>query len=97
LQAGEALPSVRELAEALAVNPMTISKAFSQLEAEGLLERRPGLPMVVAQRHGRALSPAERVALLRPTLERAAAEARDLELAEDTVLALLKKLLREAQ
>jgi GntR family transcriptional regulator len=97
LKAGEAIPSVRELAEALAVNPMTISKAFSQLEAEGLLERRPGLPMVVAQQHRRALSAAERLALLRPTLERAAAEARELELPEDTVLTLLKTLLREAQ
>lgn len=97
LKAGTEIPSVRELAEALAVNPMTISKAFNQLEAEGLLERRRGLPMVVAQQHRRALSAAERVALLRPTLERAATEARELELPEDTVLTLLKTLLREAQ
>lgn len=97
LRAGTEIPSVRELAEALAVNPMTISKAFNQLEAEGLLERRRGLPMVVAQQHRRALSAAERVALLRPTLERAATEARELELPEDTVLTLLKTLLRGAQ
>ncbi|MDP3222536.1 MAG: GntR family transcriptional regulator, partial [Rubrivivax sp.] len=51
LRAGAEIPSVRELAEALAVNPMTVSKAFSLLEAEGLLERRRGLPMVVAQQH----------------------------------------------
>ncbi len=31
-----------------AVNPMTVSKAYSQLEAEGLLERNRGKPMTVA-------------------------------------------------
>jgi GntR family transcriptional regulator len=42
LQPGAALPSVRELAIQHAVNPMTISKAYSMLEAEGLLERNRG-------------------------------------------------------
>ena len=51
LAAGDEIPSVRELALALAVNPMTISKAFSLLEAEGLLERRRGLSMVIAAQH----------------------------------------------
>ncbi len=97
LKAGEPIPSVRELAEALAINPMTISKAFSLLETEGLLERRPGKPMVVAQQHRRALSKSERIALLQPTLARAAAEARELELSEETVIQLLRTQLREAQ
>ncbi|MBM5573301.1 MULTISPECIES: GntR family transcriptional regulator [Deefgea] len=46
---GTALPSVRELAEIHAVNPMTISKAYSLLEAEGLLARQRGKPMTVAE------------------------------------------------
>ena len=37
---GDALPSVREVALALGVNPMTVSKAYSLLEAQGVLERR---------------------------------------------------------
>ena len=48
LKAGTELPSVRELALSHAVNPMTISKAYSLLEAEGLLERQRGKPMTVA-------------------------------------------------
>lgn len=32
------LPSVRQVAKALAVNPMTVSKAYSLLEKEGVLE-----------------------------------------------------------
>lgn len=95
LMAGEEIPSVRELAQALAVNPMTISKAFGLMEAEGLVERRRGLPMVVAAQHQKAMKTRGRVELLRPTLEKAAAEARQLELAPDQVLALFKTLLED--
>jgi GntR family transcriptional regulator len=95
LKAGDELPSVRELAQSLAVNPMTVSKAYGLLEMDGVLARRRGLGMVVADqpRHGR--SRAERIALLRPTLERAAIEARQLELDPDTVLALFNQLMKE--
>ena len=48
LAPGAELPSVRDLALKHAVNPMTISKAYSLLEAEGLLERNRGRPMTVA-------------------------------------------------
>lgn len=48
LREGEALPSVRDLAAQLRVNPMTISKAYSLLEMEGLLERRRGIGLFVA-------------------------------------------------
>ena len=97
LRAGDEVPSVRELAQALAVNPMTVSKAFGLLEAEGLLERRRGLAMVVAQQHRRAQPAAERVELLRPTLQRAATEARQLELPAAQALGLFKTILREAE
>ncbi len=95
LKAGEALPSVRELAQALAVNPMTVSRAWSQLEADGLLERRPGLGMVVAAGFERRQPVGERGDLLRPTLARAAHEARELGLSEAQVLALMRQALRE--
>ena len=95
LSAGQEIPSVRELAQALAVHPMTISKAFGLMEAEGLLERRRGLPMVVAAQHRRAASSASRVELLRPALERAAAEARQLELPTGHVLRLFEQILDE--
>ena len=95
LVAGQEIPSVRELAQALAVNPMTVSKAFGLMEAEGLVERRRGLPMVVAQQHQKAMKTRGRVELLRPALEKAAAEARQLELPPDQVLALFKALLED--
>ncbi|WP_077037081.1 GntR family transcriptional regulator [Pelomonas sp. KK5] len=95
LVAGQEIPSVRELAQALAVHPMTISKAFGLMEAEGLLERRRGLPMVVAAQHRRAQSSASRVELLRPSLERAAAEAVQLELPAQQALDLFTRILKE--
>lgn len=47
LKAGDRLPSVRQLAEELAVNPMTVSRAYGLLEQEGMLERRRGIGMVL--------------------------------------------------
>jgi len=47
LPAGDQLASVRDLAAGLNVNPMTISKAYSLLEHEGMLERRRGVGLFV--------------------------------------------------
>ena len=49
LAEGTQLVSVRDLAGRLKVNPMTISKAYSLLEHEGLLERRRGVGLFVAK------------------------------------------------
>lgn len=97
LVAGDEMPSVREVAQALAVNPMTVSKAFTLMESEGLLERRRGLPMVVAAQHRKAQAARSRIELLRPTLERAAAEAQQLELPAAEALALFEELLQLAK
>ena len=48
LVTGDYLPSVREVALDLQVNPMTVSKAYSLLEREGTLERDRGQGMRVA-------------------------------------------------
>ena len=42
LQAGEKLPSVRELASQLSINPKTIQRAYRQLEALGWIVTVPG-------------------------------------------------------
>ena len=97
LKAGDELPSVRELAQTLAVNPMTISKAFGLLEAEGLVTRRRGLAMVIAEQHRRAQPAADRIDLLRPTLERAAQEASQLQLPATQALTLFKTILNEQE
>jgi len=92
---GDGMPSVRDVAQALTLNPMTVSKAYSLLEMEGLLTRKRGMGMSVAERPTTGHSAAERAELLRPTLERAALEARQLELDPDTVLSLFTQILKE--
>jgi GntR family transcriptional regulator len=47
LAVGDYLPSVRDVAADLQVNPMTVSKAYSLLEREGILERDRGQGMRV--------------------------------------------------
>ncbi len=42
LQPATALPSVRQLAAQLRVNPATVVQAYRELEAEGFVETRPG-------------------------------------------------------
>ena len=93
---GDTLPSVREVAQALAVNPMTVSKAYNMLETEGVLARQRGLGMQVAARRGVG-SRSEREKLLRPTLARAAVEARQLELDDEEILKLFKLVLKETR
>jgi GntR family transcriptional regulator len=92
LQPGAELPSVRELALTHAVNPMTISKAYSMLEAEGLLERNRGKPMTVASR-ARAQTPlSKRLQQLEPLVDQTVLAARQLELSEaDLVKAVRRK------
>ena len=47
LAAGELIPSVRELAEELLVNPNTVARAYQELERQGFVEARRGKGMEV--------------------------------------------------
>ena len=42
IRPGEALPSIRPLAEELRVNRNTIAKAYTELESQGVIESLPG-------------------------------------------------------
>ena len=48
LTVGEPLPSVRDLAEAVGVAPMTVSIVYRDLKKDGLIETRPGAGTYVA-------------------------------------------------
>jgi GntR family transcriptional regulator len=51
LQTGEALPSIRPLAEELRVNRNTIAKAYAELESIGVIETRPGKGCFLTENH----------------------------------------------
>jgi GntR family transcriptional regulator len=63
LLVGSQLPSVRGLAQQLAINPKTVAKAYGDLTSEGLLDARQGMGLYVAAPRQR-LSDAERERLL---------------------------------
>lgn len=46
-RSGETIPSIRALALKLLINPNTITRAYEQLEREGVVESRKGLGMFV--------------------------------------------------
>lgn len=47
LQVGERLPSIRDLATSLGLNPLTVGKAYGELERARVIEMRRGLGMFV--------------------------------------------------
>jgi GntR family transcriptional regulator len=90
LPPGSALPSIREIAVRHAINPMTVSKVYTLLEAEGLLERNRGKPMTVAARP-RAPAPApKRLEQLAPHLDQLVLAARQLEISEAEIVKALR-------
>lgn len=68
---GDRLPSVRETAVRLRVNPLTVVKAYQILQQEGLLETRPGAG-VYARRAPRSGKSSARQEILRRLVATAA-------------------------
>ena len=77
LASGDELPSTRALSGQLGLNPMTVSKAYSLLEAEGLVERRRGRPLTVKPLQDQIVH-AEKLAQLKPQLTQLATMVRQL-------------------
>lgn len=93
LKAGDELPSVRDLALEQAVNPMTISKAYSLLEAEGVLLRQRGKPMQVAANPRGVRNPALH---LQDQFHQLQLAAKQLQLTDKQLLAAFKDFLHAA-
>lgn len=94
LNPGDELPSTRTLAADLMLNPMTVSKAYSLLEHEGVVEHQPGLPLTVRQTD-RKSQRATVSAQLRRILEPAAAQLAQLGVPTAEVVEMLRKLLSD--
>lgn len=92
LAPGEELPSTRSLSARLGVNPMTVSKAYGYLEREGVLERRPGLPLVVRALESDELQ-ASRREQLRQSLSPVVTLVRQLGIAPEAAAALFRRML----
>ena len=91
---GADLPSTRALSQELGINPMTISKAYVLLEEEGIVTRRPGLPVVVSERSSEAIE-REKEDHLRAALEPAALAARQLGMTMKQALSVFRQALSQ--
>lgn len=80
----ERLPTVRQLARQLAINPNTIAKAYRQLEQEGIIVTRAGSGAFVAN-HDSNLSRTVRRKLICDELERIAVEAFHMQIDKETL------------
>ena len=95
LPTGAALPSVREVAAEYTVNPTTISKAYSLLEGEGLLQRNRGKPMTIAGGRRNQGTLPQRLKQLETQVEALILAARQLELQESDLTAFIKRKMGE--
>jgi DNA-binding transcriptional regulator YhcF (GntR family) len=87
LREGDRLPTVKEVASDLAINPNTVVKAYRQLEFEGLAGGRPGQGTFITETLA-APSPDTSEAL-RVSLEGWLRDAEDAGLSEDAITALI--------
>jgi GntR family transcriptional regulator len=87
LREGDRLPTVKDVASDLAINPNTVVKAYRQLEHEGLAGGKPGQGTFITG----SLSPAtpDTHNTLRGSLEKWLREADEAGLDEESVTALI--------
>lgn len=55
LRSGDKIPSVRELAQELQINPNTVQRTFSELEREGIVETKRGLGRYVTSEESKIM------------------------------------------
>ena len=92
LKEGERLPSVRELAAFLQVNPMTVSKAYSLLEAEKTVYRLRGKGVFISSSVS-ILKKRERRAMLEQLAKQVALESQRLNISAEETINILKERL----
>lgn len=93
LSEGERIPSVRELASGLAINPNTIQKAYKELELEGWIYSVPAKGSFVSPAAARK-DEARRAELL-AALEKTARELRYLGLSREEAIEKIEKIYSE--
>jgi len=95
-KAGRALPSIRDLAAELLVNPNTVARAYRELEREGLISTQKGRGSFVAD-HGPPGVETDVEAYVGRVLDEAIAEARAFGLGPEAITALFEKRLRQGR
>jgi GntR family transcriptional regulator len=85
LRPGDQIPSIRELAAALTVNPTTVVKAYTELEREGVIEKRHGKGAFISSASVQ-LTQAEQETAIRRSAKQLAVEATQLQVPSPKVI-----------
>jgi len=94
LQPGDRLPSVRELAGRLAINPNTIQKSYQELERQKVVETLRGKGTFVCLDY-RVREDEEKMGEFRENLRKILVEAHYLGLDRERIVALVRQLMQE--
>ncbi len=92
LRPGEPLPSIRPLAEQLRINRNTVSKAYAELENQGIIETIAGKGCFVAENNS-PFKKQVREKMLEADIDAAIVQAHHLQVDDDDFLALVKERL----
>lgn len=87
---GDQLPSIRELAQKLSINPTTVVKAYSELQHSEVIEMRHGKGVFVTERASR-MSDREREKALRRIARQLAVEAAQMKAPTDMVIRIVQE------
>ncbi len=90
LQPGDQLPSIRELAQRLSINPTTVVKAYSELQHSEVIEMRHGKGVFVTERSVR-MSDREREKALRRIARQLAVEASQMKAPPELVIRIVEE------
>jgi GntR family transcriptional regulator len=85
LAAGEQLPTVKQLALDLTINPNTVAKAYRELERDGVIETAPGRGSFVKSNGVAETSRAAAADVARAAIESAVREAKSIGLSADDI------------
>ena len=94
LAPGEKLPSVRDLATRLLVNPNTVAKVYRDLERDGLLDTRRGDGTYISA-DAAAMAEGERRRLLSDQLRAVARDVRAFGLSQEAAVDLFRDVLKD--
>ena len=94
LDAGQMVPSVREMAKELAINPNTVSRAYRQLQDNGVLETVRGSGVAVAK-GAKAKCKSMRSQAIGDRIAHVIVEARQSQLTADEILKMFQSEMRK--
>jgi len=94
---GQPIPSIRELAISLRVNPNTVARAYRELEGDGVIETRRGVGAFVAEEPPVEALAAFRRMVLANRVRALVQTAKQLQIDKETVLVQVDRAFEEEQ